>query len=96
MRQVNGMKFRLACEKAMEYFKENYGDSGFCSIQDLGECWLFEGKNKNGLVIYGKPGITINKESGKQELFCLPDEKNFELLDEAVEIVVPEEYRVTA
>lgn len=88
------MKFESACEKAMEYFRKNYGDSGFCSIRDLGECWLFDGKNKDGLVVYGKLGITINKKSEELKLFCLPDEKNFELIDGAIEIVVPEKYRV--
>ena len=88
------MKFESACEKAMEYFRKNYGDSGFYSIRDLGECWMLDGKNKDGHVVYGKPSITINKKSEELKLFYLPDERNFKLLDESIEIVVPEKYRV--
>lgn len=36
----------------------------------------------------------IVKDSGKQELFYLPDISNFKLLDSAVNIEIPVEYRL--
>ncbi|WP_419036626.1 hypothetical protein [Enterocloster bolteae] len=87
------MKFEEACEAAMEYFKTGYGDTGLCSIKDLGDRWLFNGANGEE-AIYGKQGIAIVKDSGKQELFYLPDISNFKLLDSAVNIEIPVEYRL--
>ena len=88
------MKFEEACEAAMEYFKTGYGDTGLCSIKDLGDRWLFNGANGEEEAIYGKQGIAIVKDSGKQELFYLPDISNFNLLDSAVNIEIPVEYRL--
>lgn len=90
------MKFEIACKKAMEYFKKEYGDTGLCSIKDLGDKWLFDGSDKEQSIVYGKPGITIDKKTGEMELFHLPNEKNFELLDAALDISIPEEYKITA
>ena len=47
-------------------------------------------------VVYGKQCITIDKDTGERELFYLPNDKNFELLDNAVDIVIPEEYKIRA
>ena len=33
------MKFGMACKKAMEYLKKEYGDIGFSSIKDIGDKW---------------------------------------------------------
>lgn len=88
------MKFESACGIAMDYFKKEYDDVGLYSIQDLGEKWLFEGADAELSVIYGKPGVTIDKKTGKFEFFHLPDAKNFKLLDSAVDLDIPEEYRI--
>lgn len=56
------MKFESACRIAMDYFKKEYDDVGLCSIQDLGEKWLFGGADAELSVIYGKPGVTIDKK----------------------------------
>ena len=90
------MKFKSACEKAMNYFQKEYGDIGFYSIKDLGDRWLFDGASEQSETIYDKQGITIDKNTGKLDLFYLPNDKNFELLEDAVDIVIPEEYKVTA
>ena len=84
----------MACKKAMEYFKKEYGDIGFCSIKDLGEKWLFDGNDADKTVVYGKPGITIDKKNGEQNFFFLPDIENFKLLDKAINIEIPIEYRI--
>ncbi len=96
VRQVIRMKFKSACNKAMEYFKKEYGDTGLCSIKDLGDKWLFDGSDDEQSIVYGKQGITIDKKTGEMELFQLPNEKNFELLDDAADISIPEEYKITA
>ena len=88
------MKFEEACEAAMEYFKTGYGDTGLCSIKDLGDRWLFNGANGEEEAIYGNQGLAIVKYSGKQELFYRPDISNFKLLDSAVNIEIPVEYRL--
>ena len=88
------MKFGMACKKAMEYLKKEYGDIGFSSIKDIGDKWLFEGRDAENTVFYGKPGITIDKETGEQGFFLLPDIENFKLLDKAANIEIPKEYRL--
>ena len=59
------MKFKSACEKAMNYFQKEYGDIGFYSIKDLGDRWLFDGASAQSETIYDKQGITIDKNTGK-------------------------------
>lgn len=88
------MKFGLACAKAMDYFKKEYGDVGFVSIKDIGGKWLFNGANAERSVVYGRPGVTVDKDTGELDFFFLPDENNFALLDKATDIEIPEEYRV--
>lgn len=94
MRQVSSMKFEEACEKALDYFRKEYNDSGLRSARDLKESWLFEGANEDGVVVYGKQDVTIDKKSGELDLFYLPNEENFKRLDEAVKIELPEKYRI--
>lgn len=89
------MKFENACEKALQYLNNEWGDTGFSSILDLGGKWLFNGINKEKSVVYGKQGVTVNKETGKIELFILPNENNFNLLDLAVDVDIPEKYIVS-
>ena len=89
------MKFELACKKAMEYFKKEYGDTGLCSIKDLGDKCLFDGSDDEQSIVYGKQGITVDKKTGKLEIFYLPDEVNFKLLDNATDVDIPEEYKIS-
>lgn len=86
------MKFETACKKAMDFLKKEYGDDGFSSIMDLGDRWLFDGTDAKRTIFYGKPGVTIDKKSGTLGFFLLPDEKNFELLNEAIEVEIPKNY----
>lgn len=88
------MKFETACNKAMEYLKKEYNDVGLSSIRDLGDKWLFDGADAEQSTVYGKPGIVIDKNSGDQELFYLPNESNFKLLKQSISIEVPKNYKV--
>jgi len=86
------MKFENACEKAMEYFNSEYGDIGLSPAYDIGDRWVFSGYNAKHETLYGKQSIAIAKDTGEQTIFYLPDEKNFELLDKAIQIRVPKRY----
>ncbi len=48
-------------------------------------CWLFF-PAYNEMELPSVNGIFIYKESGKIEPIILPDDKNFEIIDKAVEI----------
>ena len=89
------MKFEAACKKAMRYFEKEYGDTGLISIMDLGDKWLFDGANEDSSVVYGKQCITIDKDTGEREIFYLPNDKNFELLENVEKMIIPENYRLT-
>ena len=80
----------------MNYFEKEYGDTGLCLIMDIGDRWLFDGASAQSETIYGKQGITIDKNTGEIDLFYLPNDKNFELLEDAVDIVILEEYKIKA
>lgn len=88
------MMFAEACEKAMQYFRDKWNDIGLCSIQDLGDKWLFNGENSENKVVYGKQGITIDKKTGNISLFVLPDVNNFKILEGAKNIEIPGKYVV--
>lgn len=87
------MNFNCACEKALKYYKNEWDDIGLAGIYDLGEKWLFYGRDKQDKRVYGKPGITINKKTGEQDYFYLPDDDNFRLMEDAEEIEVPKIFR---
>lgn len=78
----------------MEYFKKEYGDVGLLPVLDIGDRWVFSGYNAKNETLYGKQSIAVNKITGEQTVFYLPDEENFKLLDEATEIQVPKEYKI--
>lgn len=88
------MELKCACEKAMEHFREYYNDTGLAYISDVGDRWVFAGTHPNAAVFYGKQDVSVNKETGELEIFYLPDIKNLDLLDNAKDVEIPEEYRV--
>lgn len=88
------MEFVIACKTALKHFRREYGDTGFYSIKDIGDRWVFFGGDKKGRVFYGKMGITIEKNGDKIDYFYLPDKHNFELLDHAKDVEVPEKFRI--
>ena len=85
------MNFDEACKMAYEYYKNGWKIEGLSEVKDLGEKWLFY-PNTNEPV-FGSSYITINKNNGKLEQFILPDEENFKLLKEAINIDIPENYK---
>lgn len=87
------MTFELACKKAMEYFKKMYGDIGLSSIKDLGEKWLFDGEDVQHCAVYGKEGLTIDKNTGEIKPFIMMEDDNLQLYKKSADIDVPKEYR---
>ncbi len=88
------MEFKTACKVAFDYFKKEYEDDGLNLIEDVGDRWAFFGGTKEHTVIYGKQAIAIKKDGEEILPFHLFDEHNFELLDHAKDIEVPEEFRI--
>ena len=88
------MEFMLACQTALKYFDKVDNDTGLYSIRDVGDRWVFSGSAKEPTVIYGKQSIAIKKDGEEILPFHLPDEHNFELLNHAKKIEVPEEFRI--
>ena len=81
-----------ACEIAVDYFKKEQGKTGVCEILDAGNVWIIFGGNE-GEVEIGAVDITVNKDDGTIALFILPSSENFELMNNAVEIDVPQEFK---
>lgn len=88
------MEFMLACQTALKYFKEVDNDTGLYSIRDVGDRWVFSGGSKKPTVFYGKQAIAIKKDGEGILPFHLFDERNWELLDHAKDIEVPEEFQI--
>ena len=88
------MEFMLACQTALKYFEKVDNDTGLYSIRDVGDRWVFSGGSKKPTVFYGKQAIAIKKDGEGILPFHLFDERNWELLDHAKDIEVPEEFRI--
>ena len=88
------MSFEMACEVAMEYFKREQGDTGLVSALDIGDGWVFDGDNEKHETVYGKQSVAINKTNGECSIFYLPNDKNFELLENANTLDIPKMYQV--
>lgn len=82
--------FEAACKKAFDYYKEN-GIKGLCEVNDLGVSWLFAAGDPE-VINDGGYAITVDKKSGAVAEFILPNKKNFELLEKAKPVEIPEEY----
>ena len=80
--------FEEGLKIANEYLKDA-DDTQVESALDAGTCWIFYGE-----PCIGGAGVKINKETANAEDFILPDEENFELLERAVKIELPQKTAV--
>lgn len=70
------------------------GHPGIEAAGDTGDYWLFSvAPIELGIVEYGLPTYFVHKETGSIRVFSPVDEADWELIDKAVEVPVPEEYR---
>ena len=83
------MEFREALDIAKQWF-EKYGVEQIACALDAGVCWIFYGGSMD-VVEVGSAGVKVMKDSGKAEAFVLPDDKNFELLAQAVRVELASE-----
>lgn len=88
------MTFEEACRLALKYFKKNYGDIGLFPALDIGDRWVFNGDNIKHKINYSRQLISVSKLTGELDLFYLPDNENFKLLEKATEIPVPNKYKI--
>lgn len=77
------LKLEDALKIANDYLKE-LADSDVESALDAQTHWIFYGKPSIGGV-----GVKVDKKTGTPDVFILPDEENFKLLDKAVKIALP-------
>lgn len=80
-----------AIELANSYFsRENNATVNRKSILDAVTHWIFY-PGQDEIIEFGLEGIKIDKLSGKLEVFVLPDDENFRLLDQSTKIKLEEE-----
>ncbi len=80
------MKLDEAYKIATEYFIKLCNKAvNNDSILDAGSHWIFY-PGYEGVTEFGIEGIKIEKKTGNIEVFILPNDENFELLDRATKI----------
>lgn len=82
-------ELEMATKMANEYLLEEEG-LPVTTAMDAETHWIFYAVPEEGPGI-GSAGVKIDKRTGKLEDFILPDDENFELLDRAKEIKLPNE-----
>ncbi len=85
-----------ACEVALKYFKDNYGDIWVISnILELEDKWIISQCNSESpdTVYYGNQPVAIDKKTFKATHYVITE--HIDELLEAVEIEVPNEYKVS-
>lgn len=85
--------YEEACEKASEYFKENYGFDGIVSACESENYWIFYSGFAN-VRMFGRPKIAINKSNGNFESLSMTDNSQAEILINAKQIEVPNNYLI--
>lgn len=83
------ISFEEACEMTSRFYNEAWEIDRLVRAVDLGERWLIYPAVD---ALFGVTFYSISKEDGSMEPFVLPDSHNFELLDKAVEIDVPDKF----
>lgn len=82
------IKLDDAVKIANEYFLKEY-DLTVATAMDAETHWIFYAVPEDGSVI-GNAGVKVEKATGNLEDFILPDDENFELLDRAKPIEMPQ------
>ena len=95
MRGSNMDNLLRACEVALQYFKTNYGDIwAISNILELKDKWIISQCNSESpdTVYYGNQPVAIDKETFKATHYVITE--HIDELLEAVEIEVPNEYKI--
>lgn len=83
-------KFETALKAANDYLLEEEGLPATKAL-DAPTHWIFYAVPEGGFSV-GNAGVKVDKQTGKLEDFILPDDENFELLDRAQEIELPQQH----
>jgi hypothetical protein len=84
-----------ACEVALQYFKENYGDTWVIyNILELEDKWVISQCDSKSpdTVYYGYQPVAIDKKTFKASIYVII--AHFDELEKAVEIEVPKQYKL--
>ena len=82
-----------ACYLAREYFRKTVGENGIQTIHETPKEWVFC-SGKYGAREYGSLFIAISKQNGRIQLLKMPSDEAFQIMDVALSIEVPIDYRV--
>lgn len=89
------ISFEQACEIAYNHFLKTKEQKGIADIDDLGDSWLFWGRDLPLEVTqYGNTPIMIEKENGDAFYFNAYAPNNIEKTLEAKKMEVPEQYKI--
>lgn len=77
-------------KRAYEFLKSNNLD-GIYKLSDIGNSIVAFGGNPNS-KIYGCRSVEVNKDTGETKLFAAWFPSNMKLLDNALDIEIPENY----
>lgn len=84
-----------ACEIALQYFKNSYGDIWTISgILELEDKWIFSQCNSKSpnTVYYGNQPVAIDKKNFKTSFYIVTE--HIDELEKAVEIEIPDKYKI--
>ena len=85
-----------AFEKAFMRFENTMGIKGIDYAYDIGEYWLFSGRDlPPNEIQYGDASWAINKETGSGYWFNISDPRNNDIFfEKAKPLDIPEKYRL--
>lgn len=91
------ISFIKACQIANKTMKENGYADGFLSIKENESKWIFIGSvSKDGPAPFGSVPFSVEKQTGKCEVFILSNLKNIKEYSESDMTEIPEEYKFKA
>lgn len=73
-------------DKAKSYLDSTQKDYQITAVYDLGDSYLFAWEIGESIMASDNFSIEVNKETKEASLFILPDDRNFERLEAAVEV----------
>lgn len=86
------MTYIEGCERAFDYFYRSEGINGIAKALDGKNVWIFYPGKADEITI-GGIGICMDKTTGEISDFILPSLENFAILETAVPLDVPNQFK---
>ncbi len=86
------MTYIEGCERASDYFRRIEGINGIAKALDGKNVWIFYPGKADEITI-GGIGICMDKTTGEISDFILPSLENFAILETAVPLDVPNQFK---